>query len=116
MPFSDMLAQGMQELDVQDVALTDDVLVHIFRLLSAEFGPEVQEVAPREAGKQFVWFRRCLPLVCKRWSALLGRGGKHVWTSVVVSVEQEVSSPRRLRITPKQVIFSPRAYRRRKRL
>ncbi|KAG2482596.1 hypothetical protein HYH03_018480 [Edaphochlamys debaryana] len=75
-------------------SLTDDVLLHIFRLLDAD----VNFTSPQNAARHFIVFRRCLPLVCRRWAALLGpgsRGGKWPWNYVVVSVEAEASRRRR---------------------
>jgi hypothetical protein len=75
--------------------LTDDILIHILQLLAADFNPEIQKAWPQAAGRQFAWFRRSLPLVCKRWNSILSLGGKFSWSSLVVSAESEM--PRRRR-------------------
>ncbi|EFJ49073.1 hypothetical protein VOLCADRAFT_90329 [Volvox carteri f. nagariensis] len=75
--------------------LTDDLLMHVFQLLAMAFGPDAQAACPQAAGRHFAWFRRTLPIVCKRWNALFGAGGKFPWNSVVISVDAEM--PRRRR-------------------
>ncbi|PNH10186.1 hypothetical protein TSOC_003121, partial [Tetrabaena socialis] len=83
--------------------LDDSVLLHVFRFLAAEH----DDPAVVSAGRHFAWFRRSLPLVCRRWGRLLGPGGKFSWSTVVVSVEHEVARAVRKRLEPNGSATSP---------
>ncbi|GLI63836.1 hypothetical protein VaNZ11_006939 [Volvox africanus] len=76
---------------VRNDDLTDDALVQIFNIIAMEFGPSAHSSWPKAAGRLFAWFRRTIPLVCKRWNNLLG--SKFTWSSVLISMEAEM--PRR---------------------
>lgn len=72
-------------------AVSDDVLVFVFKQLSAGWGPHT---AQKIASTRFVWFRNTLPLVCKRWKRLV-LGTPALWSSLVVDPTAEAHHVKR---------------------
>jgi hypothetical protein len=74
------------------VGETDKIVIRALQQLADWDMPDTQR-GEQEAAAQFVWYRRALPLVCKRWRRLLAHTGC-LWGSLAVQADAEAQYER----------------------
>lgn len=74
-------------------SLTDDLLLTVFEQLIEESAQPPCNLYSANTCKSFIWLRKTLPLVCKRWNRVLAQPSQ-LWRTVHICVDKEVSYER----------------------